>query len=154
MGDLDNSPLFDQRHIDFLRAILNDRPLNPLSGVEQKFLRQAVIIKELNREHFDGKLIAALQKHKKYTAVQVVVQFLVEAREHDMMRDALELLDHAYEDHKGGSLQDLLKILNEIVDLPAAWAVTLYGEEVDDRHTRETYTMPSGLNLDAMRDFK
>lgn len=153
MGDLDNSPLFDKRHVQFISRILQGRPMNPLSGVEQQFLRQALVLKELN-EKYDYDLIGRLEAYKRYVAVQVAVQFLVQARQHGMLDDAITVLETSIEEERGGDLKDLMRILEESKSIPAAWAVTVYGEGTEDRHKRETYTMPSGLNLEAMRNFK
>lgn len=153
MGDLDNSPLFDRRHIDFIRSILQDRPLNPLSGIEQKFLKQALILKGLD-EKYNGNLVAKLDSYKKYVSVRVAIEFLIEARRYNMLSDAIEVLDTSVIEERGGELKALLKILDEAKTIPAAWAVTVYGEGSEDRHKKDVYTMPSGLNLEAMENFK
>lgn len=154
MGDLDNSPLFDSRHLEFIGSILRNRPLNPLSGVEIKFLKQSLILKELNDEHFNDNLVYKLGTYKNYVAVQVAVQFLVLAREHSMLKEAMEILETSVVEKRGGDLGNLLHVLEEAKNMPSGWALTVWGEVDSNRHSRESYTMPSGLNLEAMRNFK
>ena len=127
--------------------------MNPLSGVEQKFLRQTEIIKELN-EKYDHSLVSKLEEYKAWVAVQVAIEFLVEARRYRMLDDAIEVLDTSVVEERGGELSDLLLILEESKTIPAAWAVAVYGEGVQNRHKKDAYSMPSGLNLEAMKNFK
>lgn len=153
MGDLDNSPLFDRRQIDFIGALLRGSPRNPINGPEQKFLENAVILREIN-DHMEGQLVANLTRYQTYVAVQVAVQFLIKARNLGMLEEAVQVLEVTNHDRVGGDLKHLMTILRKSKEMPTQWASPLYGEDVGDRHDKSRYENKSGLNLEAMRNFK
>lgn len=152
MGDLDNSPLFDRRHLDFLSRLLYGVEMRPISGVEQKFSRQKLLLQEIDSA-YEGRLLPRLEAYKNYVAVQVAIEFLTEALRYGMLEEAREVLEATVEEKRGGDINDLRKILEESKTIPAEWAVIVYGEGLKDRHERTHYSMPSGLNLEAMEKF-
>lgn len=153
MGDLDNSPLFDQRHIKFIRELLSGHPLIPLSGIEQRFLFKKLLIKEIDLT-MEGQLTQKLTEYQKFLAVQVVIEFLLIAQEEKLLTSAIQILEVTRTDAISGELKDLLAILEESKIFPAQWAAPIYGEAGKDRHDTQKQTNKSNLDLNAMQNFK
>lgn len=154
MGDLDGSPLFDVRHLQVIDSVLASRPLNPLSGIEQAFIKWGPVIREIDSNLYHGSFSRRLRAYMNYVSPADAVQFLVEAHKRGVGEDAKAVLEATVEEHRGGTLKELIKILQESrTGMPAEWAVTIHGETTKDRHAPPP-DLPSGLNLQAMRDFK
>lgn len=166
MGDLDNSPLFDSRHIQFISSIvyssrLNSNGMNPISSAEQKFKLYTDEILAINdycsekrNASINENLIERLNRYKDYISVHVAIRFLILAYKGDALHTAFEILESSVEEERGGSFESLVNILKESETVPPQWTVILYGEPEDHRHKPPESTLNSGLNLDAMKNFK
>ena len=153
MDDLNSSPLFDDRHMKFLRGILTGRPLSPISATEQKFLARTPLVKQVNEE-LDRMLLQKMESWKKFISVQEAVAFLIKALRRKQLDDAVFILDTAVQETRSAKFKDLLTILDEAKNMPASWALSVYAEEIDNRHQPAKTENLSGLNLEAMKNFR
>lgn len=152
MDDLNSSPLFDDRHMKFLRAILQNRPMPPISGAEQKFLKHTASIKQLD-EVLDYELTRKMDSWKKFISLQECLAFLLEAYKRDQLEDALIILNTAVVETRSAKFRELMLVLDEAKNMPAAWALSLHAEEIENRHAPPPTENLSKLNLEAMRNF-
>lgn len=153
MEDLHNSPFFDSRTLEFVSKLLRGERVNPISSNEQKLSELAHVLKEINGK-LDGSLVSRLNRYKNAVAVITAIQFLAYCHRRDRLDDAIAILDVAREDSRTANLKELVSILDETKDMPAEWAVAIKAHEIEDRHKPPPESNLSGLNLEAMRNFK
>ena len=154
MGDLDQSPFFDRRQLDYIRTLLyGDRQkLKPLNSDEQKFEANSVWLRRVNEE-LKGTMLEHVENCKDYVSIANSALFLVEAFKLSMLPEAVEILGYLTEEERGGDLHALMTILSKARAMPAAWAVSIMGDGAENRYAKPP-PLASGLNLEAMAKFK
>jgi hypothetical protein len=156
--DLKRAPFFDERTATFLRRLLatyGQQP-GPISGTETELSAEKNGLRELDG-CLQGNLVSYLLSCKEYVAVPDGAFFLLDAMRVDMLKQAQEIMDMTVREGIELTVEELYSALEESKTLSTDWLVSFFGKVTEGRHAREQEKLSrrfTGLNLDAMRDFK
>lgn len=153
MDDLNTSPLFDGRHIKFLAGILQQRPLAPISAIEQKLLRKSKQLCSIN-EQLSYELLPRVQRWQKFVSVQEILAFLIETDKRGKLDHGMFILDTTITSERSPRFKDLMKIFKDSEKMPVDWAVALHSNDLDERHAKKPRDETPPINLEALKDFR
>lgn len=153
MEDLNKSTFFDKRITDFVRKLLyNPYKATPISNFEIQLQERIEELISLN-SYLKGDLVNLLEQSKNYIPMTDSLFFLLHAQKIGEIDEAKEALTVATYEKKSLDRESLKTLLKESKQTPMSWAVSLIGENEDERYQEQPKTK-SGIDLSRLRDFK
>jgi hypothetical protein len=159
MSSIENTTFFDSHYIEFIRNLINKgSKKSAINSNEISFAKDQDLIRQINDEMQDQSettLLLELVKYKEFISIPDAVYFLVDTvKQHGESVDAINILDLLVKDQYTATASELMLILRESENMPPGWASSLYAKSSIGRNANSEIVMKSGLNLEAMRDFK
>lgn len=146
----DNSVVGDERILKALYAVLSDKPIDIVTGFEQKMNRNRESIKELDIL-LNCRLIYILRAAINYVSVRDGLAFLMWAKRSNMELEAYSILAVTPEIGRLMDQDALKSALSQADELPAEWLVALTGEEDAKRDLNKSTANESSSLLNQLR---
>lgn len=166
MLSAEDSGFGDQHTLQVVSAALRDTPISVISSVDQRIVKSHYVLQHYHQQLPQG-LLSTLQDLSQKIAVEHAVIFLLDAYQEQLVTEAVEILNAVLDDtqSKRYTRDDLASVLLNMTknEIPAVWLLATFGEVVDMDNTPElnphnwsqgVERNQSGLNIQAMRDFK
>jgi len=140
----------------FLRKLIEQgTPASPISGQESQLLEQRDSLRIIDGLIPSG-LVQFVNKLSPYVQPLHVVLFLLDSLDVDEteLKEAVSGLENAAQEGLHLSANDLMEVFRESSNgMPPSLMVSMLGTVVEDKPDVQP-CLSSGLNLDAMRDFR
>lgn len=153
MNGIDTSSL-DVR-IDFLSAVMSGVQKTPITGHEMKIVQSKSILRDIDlvlkdKSTFYG-IMDVATKVKGLSSIKDILFLLLDCHDMDELDVAIEIIEAMVSENKSMTTDDLFKAVQENASgLPPMLFIAISGKE---KKEEKVYEMPSGLNLDAMKNF-
>ena len=155
MQGIDTSKL-DVR-IEFLESIMRGVSKTPITGHEMKIGQSKSLLSEIDQLITEqqisfNSIMDCAYKIKGLASLKDALFLFLDCYEMDEMHTAFEIVDTMITQNKSMTTNEIFEAVQESIDgLPPMLYIAITGREKEEE---TVYKMPSGLNFDAMRDFK
>ena len=135
MPKIEDDPFFTERVALAVKACLDSREnLNIISPIELKIMRQAPLVRKLNRS-IDGELLLKLREWTSSISASESLEILLDATRVDAIPLVVELLNTAVDLEMTIDLEGAYSTLEKSYEegLPPSWILQILGDEVTDQ---------------------
>lgn len=167
MMGAEDSGFGDLHTLDMIRVALQGKSGSVISSMDQRILESTAALQDYDAMMESGLLQTLQGDISSKTTVHDTVSFLLDAHDDGLAKEAVSILKSIIHDSalKHYTAHDLGSILLNVAknDVPPEWMIAVFGKEIKEQTTNtlnpHNWTQgaeqnSSGLNIQAMRDFK